>query len=254
MSFDLDMARRCLQASADAYVVTPSVDSVLAHVHVKAGNDVVIVAFRGTANIRDWITDFECEPVDLWDGIKVHDGFWTAVQTVIRPLKDLLSGSITPPKLYLTGHSLGSALAMLCAWLLERGEFPVEGVYTFGGPRVGNGSFARVYNGEGARTKDEDEEEKTGLGERTWRFVNEEDIVPRVPGLLAGYRHAGQEVFFPSLGGAMRMNPPIWLKAINDLVGAYQEWKQGRFALLADHAVREYMGRLGCQGAEVAKI
>jgi len=73
-------------------------------------------------------------------------------------------------KVIFTGHSLGGAIAVVCA---ARSKYVAE-VYTFGQPRVGNRSFTK------------------NVQSRLYRIVNENDIVPRVPpGPL--YRHQGQE-------------------------------------------------------------
>jgi triacylglycerol lipase len=78
-------------------------------------------------------------------------------------------------QLWLTGHSLGGALAMLAANELfsraERGAAPIAGVYTFGQPRVGNAGFRDAYD--------------TLLKGRTFRIVHGDDVVPRIPCLLA---------------------------------------------------------------------
>ena len=63
-----------------------------------------------------------------------------------------------------------------------RQRIPVQGVYTFGQPRVGNKDFAAAVN------------EKLGSG--IFRFVNDRDIVPRVPLFTMGFCHYGNQTFF----------------------------------------------------------
>jgi hypothetical protein len=65
-------------------------------------------------------------------------------------------------------------------------KIPVQGVYTFGQPRVGNKDFAAAVN------------EKLGSG--IYRFVNDRDIVPRVPLFTMGFCHYGNQTFFDSDG------------------------------------------------------
>ena len=66
-----------------------------------------------------------------------------------------------PLPLFITGHSLGGALALLATKLVARN---VDGAcYTFGAPRVGNYEYFRFI--------------KTPV----FRIVNSSDIVPRVP-------------------------------------------------------------------------
>lgn len=85
---------------------------------------------------------------------------------------------------YVTGHSLGGALATLLALELSSSQLAKRGaisvtMYNFGSPRVGNRKFAEVYN---EKVKD------------SWRVVNHRDIIPTVPRLM-GYCHVAQPVY-----------------------------------------------------------
>jgi len=233
---DIAQARACAQASADVYSLSGRapkdslIETQLAHVLIRdiTGPDQVVtklLAFRGTANPLDFVTDFR-----IWlkpaNGFRVHAGFLTAWQSVENRILDGMGAS----RYLVTGHSLGGALAALCALAIEsRVPNAVTAVHTFGQPRVGNLTFALVY--------------RAALSERTWRWVNEEDVVARLPGRLSGYCHAGQEVFMPSMG-PWRLNPPLWFKLASDLVGAYREWRDGRIALLADHHIAAYQAKV----------
>ena len=135
----------------------------------------VVLAFRGTEkDVGDWLTDARCVPVV--DGeTKVHQGFHEAFtgtsngadDTVENRVREILdapaafnaNGDRLP--LFITGHSLGGALALLATKLVAP---DVDGAcYTFGAPRVANYEyFAEV---------------KTPV----YRVVNSSDVVPRVP-------------------------------------------------------------------------
>ena len=85
--------------------------------------------------------------------------------------------------MWIAGHSLGGAIAELCAaqaWFVS--HVPIQGVYTFGQPRVGDDAFAKIVH--------------DALGLRIVRFVNDQDIVPRVPFYGMGFRHYGTQIFF----------------------------------------------------------
>ncbi|KAL6762402.1 Alpha/Beta hydrolase protein [Haematococcus lacustris] len=82
-------------------------------------------------------------------------------------------------RLWVTGHSLGGAMATLTALGLKRQGYNVAGLYTFGSPRVGNAGFSRLFR-------------DAGLWTRSYRFVNEDDAVPQVPLTVMGYAHVGQ--------------------------------------------------------------
>jgi hypothetical protein len=91
-------------------------------------------------------------------------------------------GDVGARKLWVTGHSLGGALAVIAAAEFE-GVFPVTGLHTFGQPRVGFSAFRDFMNAHYAG--------------RFFRFVNDDDIVPRVP---PGYSHVGTLMHFDSHG------------------------------------------------------
>jgi len=69
--------------------------------------------------------------------------------------------------LWLTGYSLGAALATLRMSSLGEEAKPVNGLYTFWQPRVGGKTVARIFD--------------LDLKSRMFRFVNNNDVVTRVP-------------------------------------------------------------------------
>ena len=138
-------------------------------------SDMVLVAFRGTEpeKIKDWLTDANALLVPSPVG-HLHNGFWRAFNA-IGPgiLQELQTNSnIQGKPLWLTGHSLGAALSTIMAASCARVGLLVAGHYNFGSPRVGDSSFTGFYNERCASV--------------TFRFVHNNDIVPRVPprGLL----------------------------------------------------------------------
>jgi hypothetical protein len=150
----------------------------------------VVVSLRGTEidNFRgaltDWLRNFELLPVSDDSGGRVHEGFKRDIKAVWQQLREHLqplleSGART---LWITGHSLGAALATLAAERAARdGRFAVQGVYTYGSPRVGDDGFKVAY-----ATRE--------LDARTFRFVNNVDVVPKLPPVDL-YKHVGQLKF-----------------------------------------------------------
>lgn len=158
-----------------------------------------VLAFRGTENdIKDILTDLRiakrrtrCDE----GGHTAHEGFLSAldeVWSVPRPpqwegkrisvgwfghdgVEQALDAIEVNGPLFMTGHSLGGALATLAAY-----RRPPAALYTFGSPRVAGTDLAAHLNGE--------------QGLNVWRVVNSTDIVPRVPPPL-GYRHVGKLVY-----------------------------------------------------------
>jgi len=84
--------------------------------------------------------------------------------------------------LWLTGHSLGAALATLRMASLGEEAKQVNGLYTFGQLRVGGKTIARNFD--------------LDLKSRMFRFVNNNDVVTRVPTREMGFCHVGQVIMF----------------------------------------------------------
>ena len=106
-----------------------------------------ILAFRGTeiTSPKDILTDlkFGKTPMESGVGGKVHRGFRAATTAAIEDIRAELAVMPT----YITGHSLGGALAVITAALLAGpfGLIPncIVGVVTFGAPRVGDRAFIK---------------------------------------------------------------------------------------------------------------
>ena len=73
-------------------------------------------------------------------------------------------------------------MAILAADRLTNDSIEVKGVYTFGQPRVGDKAFTDNYDSK--------------MKECTFRFVHDEDIVPKIPSFFQGYKHVGTECYF----------------------------------------------------------
>lgn len=146
--------------------------------------------------------------------------------------------------LYITGHSLGGAMAALAAaqiWMDSKYRKLREklcGVYTYGAPMVAAPELARVLH------KD--------VGHAVFRHVYRKDIVPRLPPVAAGrFEHFGME--YRSNGGddgweLSRHSSQVW-SASSLLVGA-AAWAAAQLPLLSNirlpvswdhHSPRYYM-------------
>ena len=163
--------------------------------YVASNSRFAIVAFRGSEIwkrneafdpkqiVADLRTDIDIRMAD-WDrGGKVHSGFKSALDRawddLLPEIENLRKQDIA---VWVTGHSLGGALAVLAADRLQ----DVGGVYTFGAPRIGNQAF------------------RDNFRPQAFRIVNGKDIVPRVP-LKIRYRHVGEIVYIDADG---RLNCP----------------------------------------------
>lgn len=171
---------------------------------VAQSHDAILVVWRGTNinKVIDILTDADALLVTTWSGrAGIHQGFFRAFfKAWGQPFSDLKDNKVNPVvlfpdilrqagsrKIWITGHSLGGAIAQVCAAETElRDGVKVQAVYTFGQPRVGNLEFAQIM------------QEK--MGDRIFRVVNNSDIVTRMAPYSTGYRHYGKRIFFNEFG------------------------------------------------------
>lgn len=197
MKFDPAIAKRLADASALAYKkATVQAQRTDTQALVIKDVDAVIVAFRGSSSIRDWLMDGRFWQQRTWGG-SVHAGFNSALNDILFQLfqatrQAIIPAGPAPVPIFITGHSLGGSIAQIYAEVCIRQGLNVQGVYTFGAPRVGDTNFCRHYN--------------TLLGDRTFNVVNEYDVVPHLPlvGFLLKYWRTKSEVLLPDDG-----KPPV---------------------------------------------
>ena len=155
------------------------------------GPEAIILAFRGTriegfvdpitrfrfvnTNLQDMLANFNFLPHDPGDGRKVHRGFNHALDLVypkVKKIVDQIKQQSPGKQIWCTGHSLGAALATLAADRLSA-KYQIQGLYTFGSPRVGTPAFCKTFPVA-----------------NTYRFVDNRDLVPKVPPEVL-YSHIG---------------------------------------------------------------
>lgn len=176
--------------------------------------DRIIIAFRGTTTTANIITDLkvaldlvnnflpsrevETHPknsIKGWMRAKLHHGFALAYHEVADELliriEQLLSEERRP--VYLTGHSLGGALATICSLDLILSGIVSNAnqltVITFGSPKCGNKKWTAVYN---------------MMLPSNWNIRIESDVVTKLPGFP--YKHVGKTVLL-STGGNLLLDP-----------------------------------------------
>jgi triacylglycerol lipase len=144
--------------------------------YLAVSDQFAVLAFRGTTDATDWKSNLNAALMPLdpeRPKLKVHTGFLQAFREVERLIRADLEAHV-PPTLgfYITGHSLGGAIAQIAAAALAREN--LAACYTFGSPRVAGHSF--------------DTEVKCPH----YRVVNAADLVPGVPPpVWRGYYHNG---------------------------------------------------------------
>lgn len=152
--------------------------------YVVSHDDVTVVVFRGTdfGETSDWLANISTSFERTEHG-GIHSGFYQAY-LALQPQIEKLLGQRKSKHLWITGHSLGGALALVCAYdLTKAGRYNVDGVITFGQPMIARQDLASHID-------------QVLIG-RLARFVNDEDMVPRVP---PGYAPCGSLIWFTSTG------------------------------------------------------
>jgi hypothetical protein len=130
-----------------------------------------VVSIKGTDSWADFRADATIRKDIFLGHYGVHSGFLGRFDQI---WKQIASTNFIEP-VWVTGHSLGGALATLVAFALRRVCGIMPYVATFGSPRVGNAAFARAYN---------------EFVPYTTRVVHSLDLVPRAPKF--GYEHVNK--------------------------------------------------------------
>lgn len=151
----------------------------------------VFLIFRGTEPTawNQWATDALATRIPFCIG-KAHRGFSSAVDVIWPEIVSRLQ-QIDPDKhklLFVGGHSLGAGMSQVASAKLAFTEEnrPPAAVYNFGCPRALNIAGARTYN------------ERLGL--KTFRVVNNNDLVCNIPLKQMGFSHVGQLKYLTSNG------------------------------------------------------
>ncbi|HEU0015415.1 MAG TPA: lipase family protein [Longimicrobium sp.] len=163
-----------------------------------AGGNAVfhVIAFRGTRSYSEWVSDASAIPAifGLGSGAGfVHGGFYEVynaggstppaagtLAAQVRTILGLIEGSSVP--LYIAGHSLGAALAELCAadvgYNFKSGYFSALYEYSLASPQVAAGIATSFVTVGPSYFQDEFGQAVTG---GAYRIVNAADLVPIVP-------------------------------------------------------------------------
>ena len=198
-----------------------------AQAYVVNNDETIVLAFRGT-EIQ--------ERSDIWADMKiwktkgrgkgeVHSGFKGELDKVWPPVESMLNQH-KDKKLYITGHSLGGAMATLAASRITTKN--LEEVFTYGAPRVGNRRFAR------------------SLRYSHTRLQNNNDIICRVPSRLFGYAHHVGPTYINHYGNVRRCSSFQRFK--DQLRGRWRALKKFQlFDGVYDHSLDKYCDKLHAQ-------
>ena len=190
-----------------------------AEVLVCKDKDALWFAFRGTepAKLNDVMADLKVVKNTAVAGGKVHGGFQQEVDDVWMELvKELEHNDQLKVRkdVYITGHSLGAAMATISAT-----RYQPTALFTFGSPRVGGKHFIK------------------NIKCPHYRFMNNNDIVCRIPPAWLGFRHHGEMIYFDCDGN--KASNPSWRDFFKGVAQSWKRWKF--FDGVVDHGMPIYV-------------
>ena len=176
-------------------------------------------AFRGTepSKLNDVMADLKVFKNTAMAGGRVHGGFQKEVNDLWMDIvKELEHNDQLKVRkdVYMTGHSLGAAMATIAATRYKPDE-----LFTFGSPRVGGPRFVKNVKCP------------------HYRFMNNNDIVCRIPPAWLGFRHHGEMIYFNRFGD--KAPKPTWADMF---YGIWNSWKRFKFFDgVVDHGMPHYV-------------
>jgi len=207
------------------YTKSVLIDHKGAECLVVENSERVVLAFRGTepkefsdikADLKAWKRKSK-----TWG--MVHAGFYEYLNRIWEQVEAYVNTPARKKKaLYICGHSLGGAMAALAA---SRLQDRVVACYTYGQPRVGGKIWATKCTFE------------------HHRYVNNNDIVPRVPLAVMGFRHRGELHYINYYGYIRKMTP--WQIIKDGWRGRIRAWSKLEFFDGArDHSMDLYEAKI----------
>jgi triacylglycerol lipase len=197
-----------------------------AQAYIFANGDDAVVTCRGTEP-NDW-NDVKAD-LDLAKAMAetvgwVHRGFKREVDELWPRLEQALVNNTRT--LWFCGHSLGAAMAAICAGRcrLSYIKSNPRALYTYGSPRIGNRRYVNYVQLE------------------TYRWVNNNDIVTRVPPAWLGYCHKGDEVYLNANGKIRRLTK--WQRIKDRWRGVIRGIREGKIDFFDDHSIVHYVAHI----------
>lgn len=188
------------------------------------------MAFRGTNEAADWLDNINALATDKLFG-SFHKGFYNSLNDVWQPMYDkyrVLYRKKRKP-VFITGHSLGGAMATIAAAKFLHADTPFISVYTFGQPRAVSLDTSRIFN--------------TACGNRFFRFQNNNDIVTRVPARIMGYSHVGKYLYIDK-DKTIHDDPGFWFRFIDRFEGAISAVTERGLDGVEDHDITQYIAAI----------
>jgi len=170
-------------------IITNTTTDTHAYTGVNSRTKQVVLSFRGTHDIHEFITDLDFDHIPFVfpgapSSCEVHKGFHADFMSVLdQVLADFgnLIEQYPTYSIFVTGHSLGAALATFGSLYIKH-AYPTKVInhLTFGQPRVGNQDFATFFD---------------GYVTPSWRVTHYRDIVPHLPPESFDFYHIVNEAW-----------------------------------------------------------
>ncbi len=190
-------------------------------------NDLIVVC-RGTEP-HEW-NDLKAD-ANAWTVLaevgRLHRGFKREVDDLWPMIERTIRDNQRP--VWFAGHSLGGAMATVCAGRCKLSSIPSnpKALFTFGSPRVGNRAYIHAVKLP------------------HYRWVHNNDIVARVPPRWMGYKHSGFELYLDSK--SQLKNIVSWSRVRDRFHGFWTGLLMGRIDYFSDHPIRTYIQAIrGC--------
>ena len=193
-----------------------------AQAHIIEDESNLVFAFRGTepTQFNDIAADLKAWKMKSRTAGRVHDGFFDETNKLWPMIENY---PINKKKIWICGHSLGGAMATICATRLCSAS-PM--LYTYGSPRVGDRRWLKNNNSINHH-----------------RFVNNNDIVPKVPLAMMGFKHQGLQCYINYYGNIR--HPTFWQKTKDQFRARRRAWSKGKpFSGFTDHSISRYSQKL----------
>jgi len=209
----------------------------------------VIISFRGTEPkvASDIIADLKTWQVDSETIGEVHSGFKQELDKLWPDVSKWVFGRNVSKKrdtIILTGHSLGAAMASICATRLNSEGYKVV-LYTYGSPRVGDSNWATLFESD---LDAEFDHKCHACGQDTnkiehYRFQNNQDLIPAIP--PAGvFTHVGK-LYYVDYEGKILTNTTFISRLIDRFRSMFRAiMKLERFDSMYDHNIKQYRKRV----------
>ena len=193
--------------------------------YVAASKDEVIISCRGTqpTHPKDLLADLNTIPKRHGNGW-VHEGFRGEARKILDEVLDWVKKN-KGKDIYVTGHSLGAAMALYITQELEFAGYPVKKLCSYGQPRLGNSDYV------------------DGIKTEHYRFVNCNDLVTHVPPRALLFKHHGKLCYINFYGNIRPVTN--WQRFKDQMRGRWHALKKFQlFDGIYDHSMGLYVEKL----------